>query len=279
MEHAIFLTFDDAYFRYAKTCLLSLDQNYPDHPVILAMYDGSDPDIVQFLHSIRSLKIIHPERGALNLDSFKPGLVASPKVFNRYILWTDTFSEYDNILHLDVDTLVLRPLDALFEKKDFFAVHDYTPFGFTLFKREHYQDETLAKQLQKDRIALPIPEIKMMNAGVFIIPARYRRQACFDELYALTETYNAYTSFADQAAISLWCMKNNITFSDEIRFNFQLPFLGNTNMFYDESIQKNFSTDAVLIAHFTWWKENVYYKRFLEYADFMRNIESFMQHN
>ena len=49
MNHCIFMTFDDNYFKYVKVCLNSIQSNYPDHPLILVYYTGNDDSINSFI--------------------------------------------------------------------------------------------------------------------------------------------------------------------------------------------------------------------------------------
>jgi|688.fasta_scaffold426406_2 lipopolysaccharide biosynthesis glycosyltransferase len=232
MNNAIFLTFNDNYFRYAKNCLNSIEENYPNHPVIIVQYSGENEEILQYLNTRTLLRVLQNKSSILNLKDINEGIIPSKEIFSRYILWTDMFDEYDAILYLDCDTVVLKPLDELFNSKNFFSVYDFSPTGVTLFKKKFHKDTYLKNLMVKDNFLLDLNDYKMMNSGVFLLPKKYRTKEQFDKLWALTERYSAYTAFGDQAAITLWCYSNEIKFSTKIEYNFQACFLLNEYLFY-----------------------------------------------
>jgi|GEM_PF-1217750 len=257
MNHAIFLVFDDAYSRQATACLKSIEANYPGHPRILACYDGSDPAVLAFLDAVENLERVPYEQDDARLPGIHLGVVNSPKVFHRYLLWSEKFDAYDAILHLDVDTLVLKPLDALFETDEFFAVSDHsnTP-AYRVFRAGLEQDQQLLAMLAEDGLPFPGGQDDMINAGVFVIPRRYRTRAQYDKLWELTRRYNSYLLFADQSAISLWCHLNGIRIATDYRFNFQAWFFYSDHFFYDGFFGPAFSVDDIHVLHFSSWKQD-----------------------
>jgi len=49
----------------------------------------------------------------------------NPKVFYaRFMIFNEYFSQFDKILHLDVDIYINKNLDELFKKDSFFIVKD-----------------------------------------------------------------------------------------------------------------------------------------------------------
>lgn len=262
MKHAIFISFDDRHFLYAKSCLRSLEQNYPTHPDILALYDGENPEVFAFLKGIQKIIICPPSHlKLLNLKDINLGVVNSPQVFNRYILWTTQFDDYENILHLDVDVLILKPLDELFEKNDFFAVCDFSP-TYSIFKNTCQDLAKVKQMLLNDHIHLQDYPFDMLNAGVFMIPKRFRNKRHFKHLWTITEKYNDFMMFADQSAISLWCHQNKIHFSADIRFNFQLSFLSYPEVYYKLIMKDIEILDDIHILHFARYKlESHHFKR------------------
>ncbi len=274
MADAIFLTLDDKYAGYAKECLLSIDKNYPDHPEILVFYDGTDPEVRSMLSSHAGVTLMPFDFGFLDLGNIGLGVNNSPKVYFRYILWTEAFARYDTIVHLDVDTLVLKPFPELFREENFFAVFDYTPFGQTLFKSDHYRDRQLLALLAADGLTGPPERFRMMNAGVFAIPKKYRTRAQFEKLVALTRRYGRFTRFADQAAVSLWCHLNDAPFSTKVEYNFQPSHLCSQELLGSPEVLGNLPADQIRILHYTWWKpDSIFYRKFMEYARFMADVD------
>lgn len=262
MKNAIFLTFDDHYFGYAQMCLLSIQANYPGHPKILCYYNGTDLLVKDFLKSIDNIEVFSYRADFLNLNGINLGVINSPQVFNRYMLWTSEFDEYDSILHLDVDVIVLKPLDELFEHKDFFAVCDFSPY-YSVFKNECYSSSVLGSLLVSDKIQLRTYPNNMINAGVFLIPKSYRTGMNFNLLWDITRKYNEYLMFADQSAITLWGFSRNIRFSNDIRFNFQCAFFHYPIMAHEDFKDIEILRD-VYILHFARYKpDSLLFKKLL----------------
>ncbi|MEO6523837.1 MAG: glycosyltransferase [Mucilaginibacter sp.] len=263
MRNAIFLTFDDHYLKYAFVCLNSIKENYPNHPEILIFYEGQDAFVLKSIDAIPNCNIIQFNLEFLKEYNIKLTDWTTSKVLIRYILWTPQFDEYDNILHIDADTIICKPLDEIFSNTDFFAVKDYTPFGFSGFKKEFSSNKVLQKMLAADNFPFSPSECSMLNAGVFVIPKKYRTKAHFEKLLELSKKYSFYANFADQTIISLWCHYNLIDFSENLRFNFQMCFFNNLSFFRGISDFEEIISD-IHICHFTWWKpESKMYKAFL----------------
>ncbi len=253
MKNAIVTVFDDEYFKYARALLNSIKLNYPHHPAILACYDGNKPEVLNFLQSTGGVVVI-PCQGVcmssigLQMRNLNLGLVGNPKVYFKYLLWTDTFDEYDNVLYLDSDTLVLQPLDYLFEQDDFFCVADNTAdYTCRLFYPDRSADSQLLAWLELDGICFPGGKNDMLNAGMFLIPKKYRNPYYLGSLLGLTHRYNEFLMFADQSAISLWCKRHGIPIRPLYQYNFQACF------FFDPMLL-NFPFSEITILHYTWWK-------------------------
>jgi len=140
---------------FARACLNSIRQNYPNYPQILAFYDGADASLKRFLADFDRLRI---RSGA---EMFQPhldwdlGPVSSPMVYFKYGLFGPDFDEYDVLLHLDADTLVLKPLDELFRDDDFFIVsnHGFYPTE-RVFAADAFADMNLLCRLAHDAWAI-----------------------------------------------------------------------------------------------------------------------------
>jgi lipopolysaccharide biosynthesis glycosyltransferase len=170
-------------------------------------------------------------------------------------MWTDAFTDYDKLIHLDADTAVLKPLDFMFEADEFFGVS----YNFdTLINPEMASDPQLVKLLEEDKIPYPDQQLKMMNAGVFMIPKRYRTPTQLQLLKEITLKYDRYNRFADQGAISLWCQKNNISFNDLYQYNF--------SGFFYTAFFEGFDYSNIHIFHFAaeWKPDGPVYKIALE---------------
>jgi lipopolysaccharide biosynthesis glycosyltransferase len=240
-NNAIFLSFDDNYLSYARSCINSIFSNYPGHPVLLINYSGSQKILADEYIRQGKVKFIKLN----NAFKFSLGPIKNAIVFDRFSLWSDCFSEYDNILHLDADTLVLKPLDDLFDAREFFITSDNDQLA-RIFK---IHDQKLKRQsavpaphfLPQDQLKLMSEPHAMANAGVFVIPAQYRCKAQLQLLLDLAVENDAYVAYADQSIISLWCARNSIPITQDYAYNLQIRFL----------CERYYKTNDIHILHFS----------------------------
>lgn len=226
MRNAVFLTFDDAYWDHARACLNSIRVNYPGYPLLLISYDGTSPAIRRWLSRLRRAELASPDRFRLSCEGFPAGPVASEMVYRRYALWGDEFSGLDSILGLDVDTLVLKPLDGLFLHDEFFAVSNHCFYDdVRVFGADRSDNPELMSLLDEDGLSYPSRADDMINAGVFLLPRRRRSRFEQEGLVSLTRRYARWLAYADQSAISLWMHRHRIRASHTYAYNLQARLL------------------------------------------------------
>jgi len=227
MNDAIFLAFDDTYSLYARACLNSLRANYHSYPQLVVYYNGVNPEILSFVSSFERLTLVTAGELPQIDETFRLGEVNAEAVYFKYLCWDQRFADYRNVLYLDVDTLVLKPLTALFEQNSFYAApnHDSTS-SVRILNQASLHEPGLVTLLAQDGLTLPNEMDDMCNAGVLLIPAEYRTRKQYELLLDITHRYNKYLQYADQSAISLWCKLNSIEFSRNFGFNFQAVHFG-----------------------------------------------------
>jgi len=245
MNDAIFLAFDDAYSLYARACLNSLRANYPSYPQLVVYYDGSSTEVHEFLKSFERTTIVTDSDLPTMEDDFTLGEVNTKAVYFKYLSWNKRFAEFRNVLYLDADTLVLKPLTSLLEAKEFYAApnHDSLP-SVRIFDPTKLSDPQLLSQLSKDKLATLSGMDDMCNAGVLLIPTKYRTSEHFNQLMDITRCYNRFLQYADQSAISLWCKLNGIEYSNDFSFNFQSVHFGCDDLC-------GYEFEAIHILHFS----------------------------
>ena len=54
-------------------------------------------------------------------------------IFVRFVLWTELFDDYDNVMYLDCNTITFKPFPELFEKNEFFCEVDNPNEGLINF--------------------------------------------------------------------------------------------------------------------------------------------------
>ena len=244
-DNAIVFFFDDSYFDYFKACLHSLEVNYASHPTLLAVYQGRSAAVHRFLKRF-AVKQIEPDQP--DYTAFvRKGPVDNSIVFRRFALWTDQFDQFDKLLHLDVDTLVLGSLSELFHYGDFFAVsNNEDDPGVKIFDDCYVHDEGLLWNLRQDGLEYPNCMEDMVNAGVFVIPRHYRTRAETDTIQDLARRYGPYFAYADQSLLSLWCKLRNIEHSQRLEYNYQSPFFNGAG--------SNYRFEDIRLLHFSNYK-------------------------
>ena len=248
MKNLIVVTFDDEYFKYFVSFCNSIKKNYPDHPLIHAYYDGADEKILNYLESKENIEYRKYEDFAFTFD-VNLGVVPSQKIYFKYFLWSDKFSEFDKVLFLDVDLLVLGSLEDLFHNNDFYLVSDHSiDSHLTIFPPEYEEDPALVAMLEEDQLTYPKGPDSMGNVGVILVSRKYRTKKYLDQLVYLTTRYNRYLQFGEQSAISLWCIRNQIEYSLDFRYNLQVLH------FYSDLAKKEGLLEQARIIHFTYYK-------------------------
>lgn len=246
-KNAIFISFDDGYAHYAKSCINSIKSNYPAHPKIIINYCGKTKSIIDYISQIEnSLPFTYDDK-----FPFNPGSIGNPIIYNRFNLWTEVFAEYENILYLDVDTIVLKSLDRVFAESSFYICNDCHEqakiFSVDdtrlLTSRAVNTDEILKVKLSEDALDIPASKLSMVNSGMFLMPRSYRTNANYKDLLTIAQRYDSHTAYSDQSVISIWCWKNEININSDFNLNCQIRFLR------DESM--NINIHDVEILHFS----------------------------
>lgn len=244
--NCIFLSFDEQMDVLGCACLRSIKRNYPEHPLIRVLYTGGNPSTIKFLQCDERIEYVAPQHApSLSLENLPLGEVGHPAVYTKYLLWSDFFADFDKVLYLDADVLVLRALDDLFSSEEFFAVVNHEmDSNVRVFKRIFAGDEGLVSLLKQDGLRMPSGRDDMCNAGVLMCPRRFRTPEMQTSLMELSHKYSPYLMYADQSAISLWCMRHGIEFSRELNFNFQASF-------FEEYSHKIDELESIHVLHFS----------------------------
>lgn len=218
--------------------------NYPGHPLLLVAYDGHSPAIRRWLTDLPRTELLASDRFRLPIDGFPAGPVDSTLVYRRYVLWGEDFQHFDTILGLDTDTLILKSLDGLFLRDDFFAVANHCPYEeVRVFGTDQSRDAALISRLAEDDIPYPFDADDMINAGVFVLPRAWRSRIEQDKLIDITRRYAPWLAYADQSAISLWMRHHQIPIAHTYAYNLQARLLHERDV--------SLSLDDAAIVHFS----------------------------
>lgn len=247
MRNCILLSFDDNFFQYAKPCLNSFQKNFPDHPLIQVLYLGNNPKIISFLEKLENVERLELEFDLEQFSGLNLGVGSSLSMYARFILWTDVFDDFDHVMYLDSDTIVLQPFPEIFDSEDFFCVLDSNGEG--MFLEKHNDNSDLHDLLRRDGLDKVSIDTLMINSGMFVLPKKYRTKKQLGLLWTLANRYHLYSKYGDQSIISIWCLVNNIKGSTDYKYNFQVHYVL-TELF--TAIRK----DSIKILHFAFWKPN-----------------------
>jgi lipopolysaccharide biosynthesis glycosyltransferase len=223
MPNAIALTLRDNYFPILVLFLKSMERSYPAHPEIIICQKGFSPEQIHFLQSR------HPRVNCVDLNAHRflkgPAMLDRKNYdvdpfYARFLIWTDLFAAYENVLYLDIDAFVTGSLEPLFASQEFLCFEETYVGPQPLFF--DHTDPTLRELLREDRLTLPATS---GNAGVLLIPRRYRTPEQLGLLYRLLDRYAKYLVWGDQTLINLWMASNGIAPTKDYRFNFQVRLL------------------------------------------------------
>jgi hypothetical protein len=219
-EHAIFIAVDDRFQDHLPIFLRALEDAWPTRPILLVYYNGNQPLTREFLSTYPRATLLSASMADIPAGPVMrhlEGRVEPATFYARLLLWSDLFDQFENILHLDVDTLVLEPLDALIESSEFRMFPEIYRDQNFLFTS--HSDSIVKRKLLRDGIRLPT---KTGNAGVFVVPRRYRSRKSFAKICGMLGRYARHLRWADQSLINLWMANEGIKVEKSIAWNFQV---------------------------------------------------------
>jgi len=268
LNNCIFTAVDKKYEEYAKACFNSLIKNYKNHPEVLIYYEELTDEFKSYVNTLENFKLI--KKKLFNTSQLNLGPVSNKIVYFRYLLWSNEFHMYDNVMHLDVDTLILGDLSYLFETQEFLMFDNMEILKDVYIIQKSIEAQTALSEygIQYDVYNPP----KFANAGIFVIPKKYRTKENLNQLLNISKDLSIYLKYADQSAINLWMIKNNIPVSDKIEYNFQPHFFNYQDNMYELKDVKiiHFAAKKVdTIQFILWWRtknlSSDFYKLYKEY--------------
>lgn len=243
MKNCIFLIADLKFYRQISICLRSIVKNYPHHPdIIICPMDMSEKQ-KSSLSAICPCIFLDSELSSADfwplMESLSDKTINPLSFWSRFLIWkSPLFLDYDYVLYLDSDTVIIKPLDDIFEQ-DFYIEKDlYNWDNGVFFDIDNNQ---LKHLLIHDGLEL---SKVIANAWVFCVSRQFRTGDEFNDLLAIKNTYKNFIRYADQSVLNLWILKKNIKIYSKNVFNFQ----------YAPLLRKNYFSDIALahIIHFNW---------------------------
>jgi len=223
--HALLVTVDARYAAILPVFLRCLHRNYPNHPQVVVCTSGWAPHMFgpldrefPFLRWVDAATLRFPIGPPMRHDVS----MDRPIMYARWAAFTPAFDIYDTVVYLDVDTLVLAPLDRLLATERALAFEDAYPDVDTLIFRDP-NDDDLRELLRQD--GLDGHEWHAANAGVIALPRRDRRREHLLEAERLATRYAPYLMWGDQSVFNLWLARNALRPVRDFRFNYQVRLI------------------------------------------------------
>ena len=212
---AVVVITDGDLFYSARKLLRELIRHLGSEADIFCLHDGLSAAQLAELTRLGdvSLRAIPKVYAGFSDARVRPQPQKAHLFFSRFECWTESFSDHDPVVYIDVDTIVRGPLTELL-KSDWYAAPERP--GASVFIEGAGQD--LHALLDAD--GFPRQPQDRANAGVLALGRNRRRAADFDQLMRLTRRYGPYLQSADQSVINLWMHQNGLEASTDRRFNF-----------------------------------------------------------
>lgn len=234
-KNAVVIVVNQAFAHYAKPLINSIKKNWINHPeILLFLSHDVTMELEEWFSRIGNVTVkrfdpsTYEYRKLLNNGSGK----FDSKDFNDagyFIInfWDDTFDEYDDLLILDADMLVLKDLTELLNTGSFTGVSAANSrmlpvFSFNqpmlkkLFNLTSYYFKALG-------MGVYLKPYESLNSGVVRIAKNDRSKKSFRVMLNLLKTFRKGCP-TDQEIILLWMKRFNKKISLDFRMNFQARF-------------------------------------------------------
>ncbi|MBL6445747.1 hypothetical protein JMN32_05470 [Fulvivirga sp. 29W222] len=268
-RNCIVIIFDDQYFDFARNCLKSFS-NFPDHPMIKVIYQGNDTNISKFIDELDNTERIDINLDMSKLSNLNLGHIGSPMIYVRYVIWSSLFDDYDKVLYIDCDSLIIKPFPELFEHDDFFTLYDNA--DKPLFNESAYKNEEFITKTQEDNLPHDLLNRMMINSGVLLVPKRYRTAENFRLLNELSQRYSKFIEHSDQSIITIWCYLNDIKISCDYRYNFMIDRITRPSF-------SNIKLEDAKLLHFSYWKPNKNIGELFQRGPMFRQLKALIEQN
>lgn len=217
-KNCIFLSCDRDFIPILELCLDSMLKNYNgNYDIVVCHVNFLETEKIKlckhkniiFLENNITKNEIWPIMGHLSSN-------INPKVFYaRFLIWSsDFFDQYDKVLHLDADMLVLNDLSDLFAFNNFTIVKEVYEWDDSVFLSEtgKWKSESNWIYLNTKFTA---------NCWMFLVPKKFRTKKNYKELIEILKVYKQDIKRADQSILNIRIAKNNINILSDFSYNFQ----------------------------------------------------------
>ncbi len=213
----VLITDEDMFFA-TRRLIGSILRNWPEYPELVVFHSDLSSESVEFLDSVpRTRRVDLSVPGQMVGPAMHETLESKAELFYaRFLIWGEAFDEYDRVLYLDVDGLVLNSLDPLLEQ-DF-----YTCVNGSGRMRVFRDPEDPDLQALLDADGIDLEGFKTCNGGVMLLSARWRTREQLAKITEIVRRYRPYLRWGDQSVTNLWMYQNGLRSSEDTRYNYLL---------------------------------------------------------
>jgi len=237
VKNLIYCIVDNRVYALSLIFLRCIVRYFPDHPDILINTVGLSSTQVNRLLKFEKVNC----RNASSPDfedyplMWSHATCRNEALYGRFDIWRNGYLCYDNVIYLDVDTIILDSLQSLCNSASFFIARDVHYRGSIApdYVLTDHNDPKIRSALQQNGIALPQYG---GNAGVFVVPRKYRTAHHYEDLVALGKRFKRTLRWADQSLLNLWAAKHSLDFADDYTYNFQTDLIAPGSISYDVKI-------------------------------------------
>jgi hypothetical protein len=229
MRNAIFYAASERFLPLLELNLSTLRSAFPEHPEIIIYHSGLSDGAIARLSVIPRLRLHRhiPSERELGpaVTIFNERYSDRNLSYYRFALWSEAFDEYDNVLHIDADALILKPLDALFNVNAFTIFRDRTEEGASIFVNPTKDPAAFEALRREDGLPEDFP---IGNCGVFVHTRSDRTRESREQLLQTLERYRPFIRWADQSVINIWMRRRGLFPVDDSEYNYQCRLLEKT---------------------------------------------------
>lgn len=234
-QNAVAVVVNQSFVHYVKPLLNSIKRNWFDHPTILLFLSTDVEEQYEVEYNQKERVVV--KRFNPNDFEYRKYLVDkkdkfSSKGFNDagfFIInfWSQMYENYNNILILDADMLVLKNLTFLFEDDNFLGISAANESILPAFSNTFPTVTKILAYLTAYAKALYngifLKRYESLNSGVIKIGKQDRSARKYKAMLRILKTFRKYCP-SDQEIIFLWTKKFKKPIQTDFRLNFQARF-------------------------------------------------------
>jgi len=127
LNNLIVCSIDNRFVSITELFLAILKRNFKDHPNIQILHDDLTIAHIKRLERFDGVRCVNQslrEFANAPLMSCHTGRTATQTLYRRFLIFTDLYQEFDNVIFMDTDLIIAGNLNDVFSSKELFIVRD-----------------------------------------------------------------------------------------------------------------------------------------------------------